>query len=210
MSPGPSGFPGLSRRALSRVLVLAAALLPALAVPAAAAPAAPRAAAAVSASACPAAGMVSQPFHSGHNGVDIANAVGTPIYAVGDGEVTISGHTPDYGQWIRVLHPDGKISEYGHMYRRDVSVGDRVVAGQQIALMGQEGNSTGPHLHLRIWANASTSYGIDPEIYLAQGGITLPCLPGSGPRPKPLVYPAESGRVVSARSADGRLEVFAA
>ncbi|MBK3590642.1 M23 family metallopeptidase, partial [Streptomyces sp. MBT57] len=95
--------------------------------------------------ACPAAGFVSQHFHSGHNGVDIANAVGTPIHAVGDGEVTISGYdNTGYGQWIRVLHPDGRISEYGHMSRRDVSVGDRVVAGQQIALMGSEGQSTGP------------------------------------------------------------------
>ncbi|WP_017240944.1 peptidoglycan DD-metalloendopeptidase family protein [Streptomyces sp. SS] len=201
-------LPGLSRRVLSRVLAAAAALLPVLvaATPATAGPAG----ATGPVLACPTAGFVSQPFHAGHNGVDIANDVGTPIHAVADGEVTISGYTGDYGQWIRVRHPDGRTSEYGHMSRRDVSVGDRVTAGQQIALMGAEGNSDGPHLHLRIWGDLSYSYGIDPEVYLAEGGVILPCVPGSGPRPAPLVYPAESGRVVSARSADGRLEVFSA
>jgi hypothetical protein len=197
---------GLSRRALACILAATAALLLPALVPAPPAAARP----ADLAAACPAAGFVSQHFHSGHNGVDIANDVGTPIHAVGDGEVTISGYTGDYGQWIRVQHPDGRISEYGHMSRRDVSVGDHVVAGQQIALMGSEGNSTGPHLHLRIWGDRSTSYGVDPEVYLAERGVVLPCTPGSGPRPRPLVHPAESGRVVSARSADGRLEVFAA
>ncbi|MFJ8207754.1 peptidoglycan DD-metalloendopeptidase family protein [Streptomyces sp. NPDC096033] len=194
---------------LSRVLAATAVLLSALSVPAATGSAEARPA--ELSAACPTTGWVSQHFHSGHNGVDIANDVGTPIYAVGDGEVTISGYTGDYGQWIRVLHPDGRISEYGHMSRRDVSVGDHVVAGQQIALMGAEGtNVDGSHLHLRIWGDRSTSYGIDPEAYLAERGVVLPCTPGSGPRPKPPVYPAESGRVVSARSADGRLEVFAA
>ncbi|MCX2182878.1 M23 family metallopeptidase [Streptomyces sp. SKN60] len=164
-----------------------------------------------SATACPAAGPVTQHYHSGHNGVDIGGAYGAPIYAVGDGVVTISGYDDSgYGQWIRIQHPDGKISEYGHMYQRDVFEGDHVVAGQQIALIGSEGNSTGPHLHLRIWGDSSASYGIDPEPYLAEGGVELPCVPGSGPRPTPLVHPVESGRVVSARSADGRLEVFAA
>ncbi|MFE5549768.1 peptidoglycan DD-metalloendopeptidase family protein, partial [Streptomyces sp. NPDC056534] len=216
---------GLSRRAVSSVLAVSAALLLPALVPAAA-PAAARTtastasvrstapaasvASAASTAACPAAGPVSQHFHSGHNGVDVANGVGTPIYAVSDGEVTISGYEPGYGQWIRIQQPDGRISEYGHMSRRDVFAGDRVVAGQQIALMGSEGNSTGPHLHLRIWGDSSASYGVDPEVYLAERGVVLPCTPGTGPRPKPLVYPSESGRVVSARSADGRLEVFAA
>ncbi|MFF2777181.1 peptidoglycan DD-metalloendopeptidase family protein [Streptomyces sp. NPDC058052] len=197
--------PGYCRRALHWALTVAVALLPALMVtaPASARPAGPTAA-------CPSAGFVSQPYHAGHNGVDIAADYGTPIYAVGDGEVTISGYESGYGQWIRIRHADGSISEYGHMYQRDVSAGEHVVAGQRIALMGSEGDSSGPHLHLRIWGDPSTSYGVDPEVYLAERGVVLPCVPGSGPRPEPLVYPVESGRVVSARSADGRLEVFAA
>ncbi|MER8105176.1 peptidoglycan DD-metalloendopeptidase family protein, partial [Kitasatospora sp. NPDC094016] len=184
---------------------------PATAAPATAAPAAkPAARAAGFAAACPARGQISQYYTAEHNGIDIANDYGTPIYAAGDGRVILSGTEPGYGQWIRILHPDGTITEYGHMQRRDVFEGDGVTAGQQIALMGSEGNSTGPHLHLRVWADSNASVRTDPEPYLAERGVIVPCVPGSGPRPAPLVYPAESGRVVSARSSDGRLEVFAA
>ncbi|GAA3209597.1 peptidoglycan DD-metalloendopeptidase family protein [Actinocorallia longicatena] len=191
-----------SPRTLACALATAAVLLPVLV--------APSPAAAYFPAACPAAGAVSQHFHSGHNGVDIAANYGSSIYAIGDGDVTISGFEPGYGQWIRIQHPDGTISEYGHMYERFVLKGDHVVAGQEIALVGAEGNSDGPHLHLRIWDSPSASHGIDPEPYLAERGVELPCAPGTGPHPPPLVYPAESGRVVSARSSDGRLEVFVA
>ncbi|MEU3570662.1 peptidoglycan DD-metalloendopeptidase family protein [Kitasatospora sp. NPDC036755] len=206
------------RRASRSALAVVALLLP-VTVPAAPAVAAPTvtaptvtapAQAAGFAAACPARGQVSQHYSAEHNGIDIANDYGTPIHAVGDGRVILSGTEPGYGQWIRILHPDGSITEYGHMQRRDVFEGEDVTAGQQIALMGSEGNSTGPHLHLRVWADPNASVRTDPESYLAERGVIVPCVPGSGPRPAPLVYPAESGRVVSARSADGRLEVFAA
>ncbi|MFD3629252.1 peptidoglycan DD-metalloendopeptidase family protein, partial [Streptomyces sp. NPDC058698] len=202
-------LPGLHRRTTHAVLTAATALLTALVTtsPAAAAPAG----ATGFAGACPAAGFVSQHYHSGHDGVDIAGPYGTPIHAVGPGEVIASGPAQGYGQWIRILHPDGTVTEYGHMYQRDVFVGDRVEAGQRIALMGSEGQSSGPHLHLRVRIGTAQTPGINPVPYLAERGITLPCTPGpTPPRPAPLVYPAESGRVVSARSADGRLEVFAA
>ncbi|MFE4977571.1 peptidoglycan DD-metalloendopeptidase family protein [Kitasatospora sp. NPDC056651] len=196
-----------SRAALAGVALLLPVSVPV--APAVAAPAAPVRVAGFAA-ACPARGPITQHYSTEHNGIDVASAYGTPIYAVGDGEVLKSGPAEGYGQWIRILHPDGTISEYGHMYERDVAVGDHVTAGQQIALMGAEGEATGPHLHLRIWGDPNTSVRVDPEPYLAERGITMPCVPGSGPRPAPPVYPAESGRVVSARSADGRLEVFAA
>ncbi|WP_332888270.1 M23 family metallopeptidase [Streptomyces carminius] len=131
--------------------------------------------------ACPAAGTVSQWYHGGHDGIDIANSLGTPIYAVGPGEVIASGPAQGYGQWIRILHPDGTVTEYGHMYQRDVSVGQQVSAGQRIALMGSEGDSTGVHLHLRVRTSTSTSVrGIDPVPYLRDRGVGLPCTPGGG------------------------------
>lgn len=199
------------RRALRLLLTAVLALLPVLLVtaPSPAAAQVPGRAAGFVGS-CPTTGFISQYYSQEHNGIDIANERGTPIYAVGDGEVTVSGYESGYGQWIRVLHPDGTITEYGHMYQRDVQVGDHVVAGQRIALMGAEGQATGPHLHLRVWADAAASVRTDPIPYLADRGIDMPCTPGTGPHPKPLVYPAESGRVVSGRSADGRLEVFVA
>ncbi|NBM21147.1 peptidoglycan DD-metalloendopeptidase family protein, partial [Streptomyces sp. GC420] len=154
----------------------AAAQAPAAAVPAASA--APTAAAAYAAS-CPAAGRVSQGYSSTHDGVDIANSRGTPIYAAGAGQVIASGPASGYGQWIRILHSDGTVTEYGHMYQRDVSVGQQVQAGQRIALMGSEGDSTGPHLHLRVRVGTSTTVrGIDPVPYLRDRGVNLPCTPG--------------------------------
>uniref|UniRef100_UPI00300E75D9 M23 family metallopeptidase n=1 Tax=Streptomyces lavendofoliae TaxID=67314 RepID=UPI00300E75D9 len=143
--------------------------------------AAPAASAASFAASCPAAGTVSQWYSAGHDGVDIANALGTPIHAVGSGEVIASGPASGYGQWIRILHSDGTVTEYGHMYQRDVVVGQRVTAGQRIALMGSEGESSGPHLHLRVRVGTSTTVrGIDPVPYLRDRGVSLPCTPGGG------------------------------
>ena len=79
-----------------------------------------------------------------HAGVDLANAIGTPILAVMDGTVIDSGPASGYGNWIRIKHDDGSMSVYGHMETLDVKVGERVKAGQKIAGMGNRGFSTGP------------------------------------------------------------------
>lgn len=129
------------------------------------------------AGACPAAGVVSQGYHGGHDGVDIANDLGTPLHAIGPGEVTHSGEASGYGQWIRILHPDGSVTEYGHMYERFVQVGDQVHAGQHIASMGTEGQSTGPHLHLEVHRDGGFGFGDDPVAYLNERGVALPCSP---------------------------------
>ncbi|MET7638224.1 M23 family metallopeptidase [Streptomyces sp. NPDC005438] len=127
--------------------------------------------------ACPTAGEISQGYHDGHDGVDIANAEGTPLHAVGPGEVTHSGEASGYGQWIRIQHPDGSVTEYGHMYERFVNVGDQVTAGQHIASMGSEGQSTGPHLHFEVHRDGGFGFGDDPIAYLGEQGVTLPCTP---------------------------------
>ena len=106
-----------------------------------------------------------------HNGVDIANALGTPIYAVAGGTVIDSGPAQGYGNWIRIRHEDGAITVYGHMQSLYVSVGDVVQPGQIIAGMGSEGFSTGSHLHFEIWPDGVTP--IDPAPWLAAHGITL-------------------------------------
>ena len=106
-----------------------------------------------------------------HNGVDIANALGTPIHAVTGGTVIDSGPAQGYGNWIRIRHEDGAITVYGHMQSLYVSVGDVVQPGQIIAGMGSEGFSTGSHLHFEIWPDGVTP--IDPAPWLAAHGITL-------------------------------------
>jgi murein DD-endopeptidase MepM/ murein hydrolase activator NlpD len=86
-----------------------------------------------------------------HKGIDIANNVGTQIVAAKDGTVTFSGwHSGGYGYLVTITHPDGSRSLYAHSSRLLVSEGQEVEQGQQIALMGSTGRSTGPHLHFEI------------------------------------------------------------
>ncbi|WP_221351016.1 M23 family metallopeptidase [Streptomyces beigongshangae] len=153
--------------------VVATGLVPLAAGSAQAAPAA-------STGSCPAAGQVTQWWSSsGHDGVDIANATGTPIYAAGAGQVIAAGTASGYGLWIRIKHDDGYVTEYGHMDTIGVSTGQRVNSGQQIATMGNRGVSTGPHLHFEV-QTAAGGRGINPVPYLADRGVSLPCSPGSG------------------------------
>lgn len=104
-----------------------------------------------------------------HNGIDIANSIGTPIYAVMSGTVIDSGPASGYGNWIRIRHNDGSVSVYGHMETLSVSVGQTVGAGEYIAGMGNRGRSTGSHLHFEIHPDGSTP--VDPEPWFAEHGI---------------------------------------
>lgn len=106
-----------------------------------------------------------------HSGIDIANAIGTPILAVADGEVIDAGPASGFGQWVRVRHNDGAVSLYGHVETIDVQVGQRVHAGQKIAGMGNRGFSTGPHLHFEIMPDGVNK--VDPVAWLASFGIRL-------------------------------------
>lgn len=106
-----------------------------------------------------------------HAGIDIANAVGTPILAVMDGTVIDSGPASGYGNWIRIQHNDGSISVYGHMETLNVAVGELVKAGQVIAGMGNRGFSTGSHLHFEIHPNGQGA--VDPAAWLSSRGISL-------------------------------------
>ena len=107
---------------------------------------------------------------STHYGIDIANAIGTPIYSVMPGTVISSGPASGFGLWVRVQHDNGLITVYGHINESLVSVGQRVEAGQQIATMGNRGQSTGPHLHFEVHENGVK---IDPLPWLESHGITL-------------------------------------
>lgn len=106
-----------------------------------------------------------------HKGVDIANAIGTPIVAVTDGEVIDAGPASGFGNWVRLRHEDGTITVYGHMETVDVTVGEKVRAGQKIAGMGSRGFSTGSHVHFEVYPNGDDA--IDPAPWLAARGIKL-------------------------------------
>jgi murein DD-endopeptidase MepM/ murein hydrolase activator NlpD len=111
-----------------------------------------------------------------HYGIDLANKIGTPIYAVTDGTIISSGPASGFGLWVRILHPGGWISVYGHINRSLVHLGQKVKAGQEIAEMGNRGQSTGPHLHFEIWDPSGKK--LNPLPWLAARGIRVTGNPG--------------------------------
>lgn len=99
-----------------------------------------------------------------HTGNDYAAPLGTPILAIGDGTVTYAGaHPSGYGHLILVDHTirGRKVtSGYAHMYGNSIQVrvGERVTAGQQVAAVGSDGKSIGPHLHFEIRLNGNSTH----------------------------------------------------
>lgn len=106
-----------------------------------------------------------------HAGVDLAGPVGTPIYAASDGVVIDAGPTAGYGAWVKLRHADGTVTLYGHVNTWTVQIGQRVMAGDQIATIGNRGNSTGPHLHFEVLVNGTNH--IDPAPWLAARGLSV-------------------------------------
>lgn len=113
----------------------------------------------------------------GHNGLDIAAPMGTPVMAVADGVVAWAGTDPGYGNYVRLHHPHlGIDTFYAHLsaVHFAAQMGANVRQGQQVGAMGSTGNSTGPHLHLEVRLSPGSSYidlsggygkgRIDPEI----------------------------------------------
>ena len=91
-----------------------------------------------------------------HNGVDLANNQGTPIYAARSGKVTVATYGGTYGYYVTINHGDGYSSLYAHMTHYTVSKGQTVKKGDIIGYMGSTGRSTGPHLHFSIFYNGSS------------------------------------------------------
>ena len=85
-----------------------------------------------------------------HNGVDMACAAGTPIYASRGGQVTIAKYSSSAGNYVQINHGDGYSSVYMHMTNYVVSAGDYVAQGQLIGYVGNTGLSKGNHLHFGI------------------------------------------------------------
>ncbi len=97
-----------------------------------------------------------------HDGIDIGGSVnGQAADSIGGGKVTEVGYDANgYGNYVVVDHGDGYTSLYGHLQKATVKQGDTVSAGQQVGVIGSTGNSSGPHLHLRVHKNGQS---IDPR-----------------------------------------------
>jgi murein DD-endopeptidase MepM/ murein hydrolase activator NlpD len=98
-----------------------------------------------------------------HEGVDIANRLGSPIHAMGGGVVTHAGAKDGYGLLIEINHGNGQSTRYAHARTLLVKEGDKVDKGQAIALVGSSGRSTGAHVHFEVLQNGRA---VDPQRYL--------------------------------------------
>jgi len=97
-------------------------------------------------------GRISQGLH-GHNGIDFAAPIGTPILASADGVVIISkegGYNGGYGSYVVIRHPNGTQTLYAHMSKNLAFSGEQVKQGQTIGLVGITGKATGPHVHFEV------------------------------------------------------------
>ncbi len=115
-------------------------------------------------------GWRSVPFRSFHDGIDLANRAGTPIYAARSGRVFEAGWCSGFGYCVKIDHGDGVTTIYGHMLKKPLVVaGDVVEVGQQIGHMGSTfdrsggGYSTGVHLHFTVKVNGKA---VNPLNYL--------------------------------------------
>ena len=88
-----------------------------------------------------------------HTGVDLKTKANDPIYAVGDGVVTMSKNYSGYGKCIIIKHADGTETLYAHNSKNYVKEGEKVKSGQKIALTGRTGRATTEHLHFEVRKN---------------------------------------------------------
>ncbi|MBC9726691.1 M23 family metallopeptidase [Streptomyces sp. TRM68367] len=117
-------------------------------------------------------------WQSTHSGQDFAVPSGTNVVATHGGKVVKAGGNgagdgPAYGNAIVIKHGNGTYSQYAHLSRIDVRVGQIVKTGQHIARSGNTGNSSGPHLHFEIRTTPNYGSAVDPVKFLRAKGVHL-------------------------------------
>lgn len=120
-------------------------------------------------------GVISQPWHSGHNALDIAANVGTRIGAGAAGTVVVADtyDNSDCGKYVKLDHGNGWETVYCHMSTVSVTEGEEVYQGEKIGEVGDTGHSTGPHLHFDIqqWGDGKYIPGFDGQDKVAGAGV---------------------------------------
>lgn len=104
-----------------------------------------------------------------HEGNDFACPVGTPVAAMSSGTVITTGWENGYGNMIAIRYWDGTVSLFAHLSQVTTTVGAAVTSGQIVALSGNTGHSTGPHLHLEIHPGGGPA--INPAPWLHDHGL---------------------------------------
>ncbi|MDT0404211.1 M23 family metallopeptidase [Streptomyces edwardsiae] len=113
-----------------------------------------------------------------HSGQDYAVPTGTKVMAAHGGTVVKAGGNgagdgPAYGNAVVIKHGNGTYSQYAHLSQVDVKIGQVVKTGQKIALSGNTGNSSGPHLHFEIRTTPNYGSAVDPVKFLRANGVTV-------------------------------------
>ncbi len=105
-----------------------------------------------------------------HNGVDLAAASGTPVYATADGRIGRAQRFGSYGNYVQIEHGGALQTRYAHLSSYTVQSGDLVHKGDLIGYVGSTGNSTGPHLHYEVRVDAGP---VDPRPYMIANYASL-------------------------------------
>ena len=127
-----------------------------------------------------------------HRGVDFALPQGTPVLAVGDGEVVVAKRSGAAGNYVAIRHGRSYTTRYMHLKKLLVKPGQKVKRGERIALSGNTGRSTGPHLHYEVWINQQAVNPLTAKLPRSEG------LTGNDRRD----YLAQVSQVVSQLSLD--------
>jgi len=107
-----------------------------------------------------------------HKGTDFATPIGTPVFASGDGVVEFVGLHGDHGNYVRIRHSPTLETAYAHLsqYADGIVVGVSVRQGQKIALSGNSGLSSGPHVHYEVIVNGEQ---VDSQLFQTDEGQPL-------------------------------------
>lgn len=106
-----------------------------------------------------------------HGAIDIGVSY-VPVYAPASGKVILAGYVSGYGNYIKIDHGNGYYTAFGHLSSFNVKAGDVVTTGQQIAVSGNTGVTTGPHLHYEVYIGGSSKgYRVDPLQYTSHPSL---------------------------------------
>ncbi|MFE4454931.1 peptidoglycan DD-metalloendopeptidase family protein [Streptomyces sp. NPDC056796] len=108
-----------------------------------------------------------------HTGVDFVIPTGTPVQAIGPGEVVTAGDGGDYGNQVVIRHEDGSFSQYAHLSEVKAVAGQSVQGGTLIGWSGATGNASGPHLHFEVRTGPAFGSDVSPVPYLRSKGLIL-------------------------------------
>lgn len=109
-----------------------------------------------------------------HKGVDLAQPIGTPVYATADGVVSRADWFSSYGLFISIEHGGNIQTRYGHLSRLNVEAGQMVHKGDLIGYVGTTGRSTGPHLHYEV---RIAGMAVNPIPYMQGGAVVAAATP---------------------------------